>query len=152
MTMASGRMFWSLLLVMSTLAFAKGSLVFEDCGSNQATIDSVSVSNCTKLPCQIKRGSQMHLNVSFTPKVSINSAKVKVYGIVHGINIPFPVSPEDACKNSGLHCPLSPGTTANYHYSLDISNDFPEISVIIKWLILQGKVDVFCFEISALLI
>uniref|UniRef100_A0A0L8FZ34 MD-2-related lipid-recognition domain-containing protein n=1 Tax=Octopus bimaculoides TaxID=37653 RepID=A0A0L8FZ34_OCTBM len=67
MTMASVRMFWSLLLVMSTLALAKGSLEFKDCGSNQATINTINVSNCTKLPCQIKRGSIMHLNVSFTP-------------------------------------------------------------------------------------
>uniref|UniRef100_A0A0L8HF34 MD-2-related lipid-recognition domain-containing protein n=1 Tax=Octopus bimaculoides TaxID=37653 RepID=A0A0L8HF34_OCTBM len=85
-------------------------------------------------------------------EVTINSATVKVYGIINGINIPFPVSPADACKDSGLHCPLSPGITANYHYSMHVLPSYPSLLVIIKWLVMQEQAFVFCFEISALLV
>ena len=46
-----------------------------------------------------------------------------------GAWLPYALYNPDACKNSGLKCPLKPGEEALYHASVDIKSIYPAVSV-----------------------
>ena len=53
-----------------------------------------------------------------------------VHGIIAGIPIPFPLPNPDACKDSGLQCPLASGKSASYVATLPILSEYPAVSVM----------------------
>ncbi|GAB1609742.1 NPC intracellular cholesterol transporter 2-like [Argonauta hians] len=149
--MASIHIFWSLFIIVSVQSIVQ-AVKFVDCGSKLAKLDSLEITGCTTLPCKIRRGESMQLNVTFTPNTVVHSAKTYIHGIIRHISLPFPISNNNACVNSGLTCPLAAATPAHYHFSLDVSKDYPSLSVIIKWELRQDQTDIICFEISAVLV
>ena len=59
-----------------------------------------------------------------------------VHGIVAGIPVPFPLPNPNACKDSGLQCPLLSGKGVNYVATLPILDEYPAVSAdsVLWWL------------------
>ncbi|GFN98952.1 epididymal secretory protein e1 [Plakobranchus ocellatus] len=74
---------------------------FKDCGSNLGKISSVDVVPCPSFPCPFKRKSNVSVTMEFTANADISASGTKVYGLILGQLVPFPLPDEDAC-----HCAL----------------------------------------------
>ena len=59
-------------------------LDFVDCGTKDASVSSITVSDCTDSDqiCPFKSGASKTIDVQFTPKVDSSSATVKAWGFV----------------------------------------------------------------------
>ncbi|KDR22662.1 protein NPC2 homolog [Zootermopsis nevadensis] len=123
------------------------SLPVEDCGSTAGSFTNVTISSCkdTDPVCILKKNSNVTLDISFTTSVTDNTVTADVHGIIQGIPIPWPVQNPDACKSSGLKCPLEPGK--NYHYTatFPIKTSYPTMHLQVKWeLQNESKTDIVC--------
>ena len=49
-----------------------------------------------------------------------------VHGVMAGMPIPFPLDNADACKDSGLTCPLQEGDHS-YHYTMFVKTVYPKV-------------------------
>lgn len=52
----------------------------------------------------------------------------KVYGIIAGVPVPFPLPEADACK-LGVTCPISANTAVTEVVSIPISKAYPSVSL-----------------------
>lgn len=128
------------------------AIEYKDCGSQMSNISKITVSGCEKEPCTFKRGSKVNVSITFVPKVEIKNTTVNVWGLWNLVKVPFPIPNPDGCKNSGLTCPLKPNVSATYHIELDIKIEYPKITLVAKWkMVDEKKRSVFCFEIGVIL-
>lgn len=58
----------------------------------------------------------------------VTEVKTVVHGIIMGMEMPFPLPNPDACKDSGLSCPLMKGQNYEYVASLPIRRAYPKVS------------------------
>lgn len=74
----------------------------------------------------------------------VKSATAVVHGIVFGVPMPFPLDNPDACKNSGMTCPLSPGNQYTYTNNVYVQPKYPTVrmtaqqfnfSLFLVWLL-----------------
>jgi len=73
-----------------------------------------------------------------------------VHGKVSGIPIfvPFPLPNSDACTAGGMACPVKPGQAEHYQQALAIKREFPPVSAMVKWEIVdEHKSDIICLLI-----
>ena len=63
-----------------------------------------------------------------------------VHGIVAGIPVPFPLPNPNACKDSGLQCPLVSGKAVNYVATLPILHEYPAVSADRCTLVVEVKI------------
>jgi len=138
-------------VLLAAVISAVQCLQWKDCGSSKANISMVSVTNCDSTPvCILKQGSSYTISVHFTPSESVTSAKTVVHGVVEGIPVPFPVDNPDACKDCGMTCPVSSGTSVSYHSSIAVKSSYPKIKVVVKWEVKdQNSVDLACITLPA---
>ena len=136
--------FWTL----ATLSQAQ-KVIYKDCGSQVGAIDKVEIFPCNAHPCILHKGQSYTVNITFTPSESTDQCEAKVYGVIEGIPVPFPIPNPDACKNSGLACPLKSGSTDVYTATLPVSKLYPSIKVVVKWELLDknsGGNKLVCME------
>ena len=126
---------------------------FKDCGSQVGKIEELDVIPCSQLPCILKKGNSYTINVTFTITETTDQSFAKVYGIIDGLKVPFPIEYSDACEggHSGLVCPLKSGARLTYTATLPVKSIYPDIKVLVQWL-LTDKADgggnkIFCGEI-----
>jgi len=62
-------------------------------------------------------------------------ATAVVHGIIAGVPVPFPIPNPDACKDSGLTCPLNNGKQYTYATNIFIRTEYPSVRAICYWLI-----------------
>merc|ERR1712150_213501 len=138
--------FRSAIVLLTILALGCAKMVtFKDCGSVGGKINSVDLSPCTTEPCQLTGGNNYSASVNFTSNEGSNAVTTKVYGIIAGVPVPFPV-PSDACNNHNLKCPVVAGSTFTYTNSIYCSPDYPKIKLLVKWTVVDdnGK-NMFCW-------
>lgn len=82
-----------------------------------------------------------------------------VYGNIAGINLPFfGVNGRDACPNimksdgTPTECPLSPNEEYTYINAFHIERVYPTIPVRVHWALNDGKSDLICFEVQAIIV
>ncbi len=142
-------------LLVTTAAFHSswaGSVAYKTCegGSPVGVIHLVGVSDCSKSPCQVKRGSNYTISVNFTTTESTDQAFADVHGIVAGVPVEFPLPQKNACESGSLSCPLAAKHTYLYEATLPILQVYPTISVIVEWQLNDAQSagnEIFCFEI-----
>ncbi|KAJ9580101.1 hypothetical protein L9F63_004243, partial [Diploptera punctata] len=119
-----------------------------DCGSHLGKLVGVTISTCksTAPACTLYRGKNSTLNIDFIPEKSSSSVKAIAHGKYSGLDIPWPLDQPDACKNSGLVCPLQPGKTYRYSLTFPISRSYPPVHVEVKWELRDVKLsdDIIC--------
>lgn len=130
---------------------------FKDCGSKSAKVVNVTISPCTKEPCPLITGQNATIGISFMENAGVapvEFTKSKVYGIVLGIKVPFPIDDDNGCNNCGITCPVKAGSTYSYSYSLYIDPSFPAVDCIVQWELKatskdrkQDSDDLFCIQV-----
>ena len=58
----------------------------------------------------------------------VSKATAVVHGVIHGVSIPFHIDNPDACKKSGLTCPLKPKLSVTYQAVLQVKTAYPDVS------------------------
>ncbi|KAJ7352964.1 Phosphatidylglycerol/phosphatidylinositol transfer protein [Desmophyllum pertusum] len=144
----------SLIVCVFVLCFlALGScepVEFTDCGSKEAKIVSVDITPCKAQPCELKKGTEVAIQVQFTPNINITAGTTDVHGIISGIPVPFPVDNPDACKDHGIVCPMIAGKTYTFKTVLPIKSLYPAMKLLVKWAMKDQKGNVvYCWEVAA---
>lgn len=136
------------------MALPSNATKFSECDSGkvQGKIASVQINDCPDSDerCIFKRGTTKTVEMKFTPNVKIQTARVSITGKVVSSYLPFPVSPDDACANYGVNCPLEAGKEQTFKMSLPVMMVYPRIKVdVILKLLDQDKKTIVCAQIPA---
>lgn len=125
---------------------------WKDCGSTGISITDVYVPGCESTTCQLKRGANASISISFVPGQEISALTNKVYGVIYSASVYFPLPQADACK-LGVSCPLSIGEQYTETVTLYVSPYYPAIQLIVRWeLEDSNKKQVGCFKIPLQLV
>lgn len=144
-------MFLKIFAVVAFFAYSEAKF-YTDCGSKLATVINVGVNGCAEdaTECVLKRNTNVTISVDFTPNKDIKKIETIVHGIIMNLPVPFPLPQPDACKNSGLTCPLKAGAEANYKASFPVLKSYPKVKVDVKWeLKNENEEDLVCVTITA---
>lgn len=115
----------------------------------------MQLSPCKKTPCRLKKGTDQHISITFTPDKDVKTVKNHVSAEVFGVPLPFVgVDGATICDKifteSGekAECPLKAGTTYVYKDSFPVLSFYPKLEVKVHWA-LQADKDIVCFEVPA---
>ncbi|XP_002741349.1 NPC intracellular cholesterol transporter 2-like [Saccoglossus kowalevskii] len=135
--------------VLPSISLQK-TVTYKDCGSVMGSIQSVEVSPCSSEPCVFKKSSNVTITIHFTAKEAVTKATSSVHGIIGGVPIPFPLPQPDACKDSGLKCPLVSGQAYDFQQQLEVKSSYPSLKLVVEWEIKdQANKDIVCIEVPA---
>ncbi|XP_059143278.1 ecdysteroid-regulated 16 kDa protein-like [Physella acuta] len=127
-------------------------LLFKDCGSEAGTLSAVNFNGtCSGGKAQLQKGTVVAIQFTLSTKADEASLNSKVYGKIGVLPfVSFPLDNPDACKDSGLTCPVKANTVVQYLPVLNVLKSYPSVDVIVKWE-LQNKdgKNVFCTLIPA---
>lgn len=131
---------------LKDLSTIKASTAFRDCGSKTGSIVSVDVTDCPRAPCKFQRGQNYTLTLNFKSNTDSKTLVNHVYGVIAHVPIPFHLPNDNGCT-LGLKCPIKSGDTLTEAVTLPILNQYPKISVMVKWVAVDeaGK-NMICFE------
>ena len=74
------------------------------------------------------QGKNATISIKFTPTDIAQTLTSNVHADI-GTWLPYPLPDPDACKSSGLTCPLKPGVESMYHYTMDIKAPISHVSL-----------------------
>lgn len=119
--------------------------------------ENISISNCVKAPCRLRRKTTTHVEFKFTPDKEVRSLKTEVSAKILGIPFPFiGVDNTNACggvfmpDGTKAACPLKAGQEYHYRNKFDILEIYPKVKVLVHWaLINQDGERVLCFNVPA---
>ncbi|OWR43085.1 ecdysteroid-regulated 16 kDa protein [Danaus plexippus] len=139
-----------ILAIALTLASAQAKF-YTDCGSKLATVKNVGVSGCAEdaKECVLRRNTNATISVDFVPSTDVESLETVVHGIIMNLPVPFPMPQPDACKDSGLNCPLKAGEEAFYKTTMPVLKSYPRVKVEVKWELKNDSGDYVCIMIPA---
>ena len=123
---------------------------FENCTNDPLHISAITVdvTPCSKEPCVFKKGTNVTCTISFTPTELVSNGTLKVYGILGGVPIPFPLPNPNACSDHGLTCPLKSEVPVELTITLPVKSEYPSVTVVAEFeLEDQDSNNVFCFKI-----
>ncbi|XP_013400008.1 epididymal secretory protein E1 [Lingula anatina] len=125
---------------------------YTSCGGGK--LITVAVDSCPDLkndstaPCELKRGTNVTMSVTFSSVKDSKKLNAVVHGIIAGVPVPFPFDHPDGCDKSGITCPISTGQTYTYKAVLAISSSYPSIECSVKWELQDDNHDdEFCLVI-----
>ena len=133
------------------VTLSRAGILYKTCPDTKGigSIVRLGVSSCVNSPCQLVKGKNATIDVTFKSGASDSGLTVKVYGIIAGVKVPFPFPYEDACAGglSGLNCPLVAGGEYTYTATLHVSKLYPSVKVVVELeLINQAGEAEFCLE------
>ncbi|XP_046971375.1 NPC intracellular cholesterol transporter 2-like [Vanessa cardui] len=148
-------MFTLSVVVFSFFVFAAATDVQQCPGKSfEGLKDSVQLSPCKKLPCRLKKGTDQHITIQFTPDKDIPEVKNQVSAELAGLSLPFigvdglpicqKIETEDGEKAS---CPLKAGTKYIYKDSFPILEFYPKLETTVHWALKDGDNDIICFKV-----
>ncbi|RUS75739.1 hypothetical protein EGW08_016490 [Elysia chlorotica] len=136
------------LIVFVSLQLTRGDPVqFKDCGSKLGTINSLDVTPCPSFPCPFKRKTNVSVAMEFKANADIDMSGTKVYGLILGQLVPFPLPDEDACHC--MSCPIKSGSTVTYKNSIYVKEEYPKLNLVVEWKLVSGSDVVTCFTLPA---
>ncbi|KAF2891661.1 hypothetical protein ILUMI_14512, partial [Ignelater luminosus] len=97
---------------------------------------TVTVGNCKKTPCRLRKRRTVQVEFKFTPDREVKSLKNNVNAIIVGLPFPFiGVDGTDACSQlyetdgtTKASCPLKAGTEYVYKNQFDVLQIYPVVS------------------------
>ncbi|XP_041969567.1 NPC intracellular cholesterol transporter 2-like [Aricia agestis] len=120
----------------------------------------IQVSPCGKTRCKLRKGTDIHVHFRFNPTSEVKQLSNSVWATIGGIPLPFPgVDGSSACEHvsnaaddSSAPCPLAPGKEYKYENSFHVEDFYPEVGMRVHWGLNDGKKDVICFEVPAVIV
>jgi Niemann-Pick C2 protein len=114
-------------------------------------VTRVEVAGCDQQDrCVLPGGSNITFSLNFIPNVASHTLKAVVHGVIATIPVPFHVPNPDACKNSGLECPLIAGKEYHYSTTIPVLKSYPKMALSVKWeLVTDKNQDTICIIIPA---
>ncbi|KAL4238466.1 Phosphatidylglycerol/phosphatidylinositol transfer protein [Mactra antiquata] len=118
-------------------------ITYTNCGP--PSILYVDMAPCDKLPCVFHKGTNATVTIAFNTTQKADAITAKVYGIVAGIPIPYPLPKSNGCEDCNLTCPLQ-GGQYKYVNQFPVLQDYPDIKIAVKWeLVDQDQNPLVCF-------
>ncbi|XP_054153401.1 NPC intracellular cholesterol transporter 2-like [Oppia nitens] len=126
----------SIITFTFILGYCYASYSYNICDKSllKGSLNSVNISNCDPDltdKCIFKKGQNVTITVSFTSHETVDYLKVKIYGIIMGLPIPWPVFPDDACMR-GIQCPIANNSVNTFNLSMPVSTTYPSIPVNVR--------------------
>uniref|UniRef100_A0A3B4ABY5 NPC intracellular cholesterol transporter 2 n=1 Tax=Periophthalmus magnuspinnatus TaxID=409849 RepID=A0A3B4ABY5_9GOBI len=136
-----------ILFLLCVIGFACADVVkFLDCGSSTGKVSLVDITPCPTQPCDLKKGGNYSVNVTFVSNVETEKSTAVVHGIIAGLPIPFPIPVSDGC-HSGINCPIHMQNAYHYVATLPVKSEYPCLKLVVKWELKDdGNKDLFCIE------
>ncbi|XP_026155075.1 NPC intracellular cholesterol transporter 2 [Mastacembelus armatus] len=117
---------------------------YVDCGSVTGKVEVVDINPCQSQPCQLHKGQDYSVNVTFSSVVESQTSKAVVHGIIAGVPVPFHISKDDGCQ-SGIKCPIQKQQFYHYLNALPVKSEYPSIKLVVKWELKDDNAkDLFC--------
>ncbi|XP_017493470.1 PREDICTED: ecdysteroid-regulated 16 kDa protein-like [Rhagoletis zephyria] len=121
------------------------------------TPDEVSISNCPKNKCTLKRNTEPNIEMKIKPERDFTELNSDIQGIILDVPLPFPgyygtsACPYiyDAEGKEKVGCPLKAGQTYTYKNSFKILPIYPTVNLVIHWGLGDKQGDAVCFRIPA---
>ncbi|KAF5300928.1 hypothetical protein FQR65_LT09091 [Abscondita terminalis] len=119
---------------------------------------TITVGNCKKSPCRLRKGRTVNVEFKFTPLEGSKTVVNKVSALIVGLPFPFiGVDNTDACGNlfesdgtTQASCPLEAGKEYVYKNHFDILQIYPLLKLEVNWaLIGSNGQPVMCFRVPA---
>ena len=63
------------------------------------------------------------------PGESAGTLQTKVYGIVEGVPVPYPLPNPNACQDCNIKCPVTQGGSYTYKSGFKILSEYPNVSI-----------------------
>ncbi|EFA02897.1 ecdysteroid-regulated 16 kDa protein [Tribolium castaneum] len=124
-------MLYKVAILLLFVACAYG---YEDCGSKDGSVVSVTIANCDNdKKCVLKRNTNVSIEIAFTTNADSDTLTAVVHGVVLGVPLPFNLPNPDGCKDSGVSCPLRAGQSYTYKTSLPVLSSYPKVTVDVQW-------------------
>lgn len=110
-------------------------------------LKELHVDPCPKWPCILKKGETYSINTTFISNTNSENCTAVVAGIIMEMPVPFPIPEPNGCK-SGIACPIQKGNTYSYLNKLPVKKEYPSVSVVVQWKLLDDKErPLFCWRI-----
>ena len=119
-----------------------------------ADITYLNITGCTSYPCVLQKDTTPAITLGLKFNRRVNDLKLKIAGRIGGKEIPFNVDDSNHCseciQGSPKGCILKKGSTYNYSYSLPILKEYPPLTLVVKYEVVdkQGN-SVACFTFPA---
>jgi len=135
------------IVLFSVISFTCAEPVkFADCGSKAGKVAMVDIVPCPKQPCQLKKGQEYGVNVTFSSAVESKTSKAVVHGVIAGLPVPFPIPHDDGCT-SGIQCPIQKQKSYTYVNQLPVKTEYPSIRLVVEWELRDDdSADLFCIK------
>lgn len=65
---------------------------------------------------------------------NIEQVTTVVHGVILGVEMPFPLQNPDACKDSGVTCPLKNGENYEYVQTLPVLRSYPKVNSVFLFI------------------
>ncbi|XP_041969895.1 NPC intracellular cholesterol transporter 2-like [Aricia agestis] len=119
--------------------------------------NAVQLVPCKKIPCALKKGTDTHITMTFTPEKDTKTIKNHVTALVFGVPLPFVgVDGNSVCDKleteSGekASCPLSAGVKYVYKDSFPVLSFYPDLTTTVHWALkADDDKPITCFEVEA---
>lgn len=136
-----------LLFLFCVFPFTYATIVkYADCGSITGKVASVDINPCPTQPCELKKGGNYTVTVTFESLVETPKSTAVVHGVIAGVPIPFPIPVSDGCQ-SGIICPIKKQSSYHYVATLPVKSEYPCIRVTVEWELKdEGNDDMFCIK------
>ena len=82
--------------------------------------------------CQAARGSTVKGQMTFMPSAGVDKLECKIYGIILGLEVPFPggCPVVDACSSLAQgDCPIEAGEEIVYNLEMKIEPIYPAVTI-----------------------
>jgi len=133
--------------------------LIEDCGSTGGAVAALDFEGCDADyddQCEVARGTTAKGKLTFSATGAAETLECQIYGIILGIEIPFPggCPVVDACSSlSSGDCPIEAGEEFVYNVEMKIEQIYPKGPVTGKWTLKDPNGDNFvCFTIPVLIV
>ncbi|KAJ8674773.1 hypothetical protein QAD02_010559 [Eretmocerus hayati] len=138
------------IAVCSLVDLSYESTPIKSCQDGPTPFD-VRVKDCSGLPCELHRGTNVSAEWDFAVAQATTKLKPRVRAEVAGVVVNYPFPQEDACTSlASGKCPLNTGDQATYELSMPILKIYPKISLTIEFAFLNdGDQVVVCFKLPA---
>ncbi|KAG5674159.1 hypothetical protein PVAND_004143 [Polypedilum vanderplanki] len=96
----------------------------------------VTVTDCDESQerCILKKGTNATITIDFELDVETeNEVKAVCFGKLGALEVPFKLPNPNACKDSGLECPLKKNVAYTYEASFPILKVYPKVNVDVKY-------------------